>query len=60
MSGTNDINTEEFDWVQLRKDVHQDEVSLKSKLFKKFQENPFVPIGKISIIIKLTNMRMLC
>lgn len=48
MSKPNDIEEEQFDWVQFKKDFAvSNEESKKGKLIRKMKENPLVPIGNL-------------
>lgn len=48
-SGTDSINAEELNWIQLREEIGSEslksEETVKEKFARKFYENPFVPIG---------------
>lgn len=39
--------TEDFDWIQLSKDIKISNETFIEKLTRKVAENPFVPVGKI-------------
>lgn len=47
MSSSSEAEEMEFDWVQLRQDMDKISISESGveKLFRKFRENPLVPIG---------------
>lgn len=48
-SSHDDINAEEFDWIKLKEEIGgenlKNEETLKEKFNRKFNENPFVPVG---------------
>ncbi|KAJ8876202.1 hypothetical protein PR048_024112 [Dryococelus australis] len=49
INASTDGKQEEFDWVQLRKDMDSIRVeSTQEKFARKFKENPFVPVGCVA------------
>lgn len=54
-----ELNAEEFDWIQLRQDIGAESLNLKpetakDKFLRKFNENPFVPVGCLLTTMALT------
>lgn len=49
MSEKQPYDNVEFDWIKLVADLEKNQESFLDKCKRKFNENPFVPIGKCSL-----------